>query len=385
MACTDCINRPGSFQKLPRLSQDGSSIWSCRGSAATWQRKTLHLRADLRSDLVPLDRFATARVGGSWAPECEVVRLHPSSADALGMNAQAAPFSCLRLQDQLPEGVVTVELKPGNGLLELYGQPGLYHMQDESLLRSAEMAKGGSYSAVDIFSGRRERVLRALEALNAQGKCGDAELQVLVDERPATMDEAAQLLQVTGGTASAAPATAAPVLAIIAQLLDGRSGQEAFSGLLPCLLRAQCAGGPALHSSCAQLNETLKSKDGGTWKVSVEDMENAMKRGYWSLPPDQSGLHLREREAERLLDRAKRELWQEGSASRLELEKQIRRFLCLNLLGDAACHARLRFSFARPQTPLEQESLVELHFLQVQSVPGIWCRLELAPLQLKSL
>ncbi|CAL1172378.1 unnamed protein product, partial [Cladocopium goreaui] len=376
---------PDSFQKLPRLSQDGSSIWSCRGSGAAWQRKTLHLRGDLRSDLVPLDRFATARIGGSWAPECEVVRLHQSSADALGMTAQA-PFSCLRLADQLPQGVVTVELKPGNGLLELYGQPGLYHMQDESLLRSAEMAKGGSYSAVDIFSGRRERVLRALEALNAQGKCGDAELQVLVDERPATMAEAAELLQVTGATASAptaAPA-AAPVLAIIAQLLDGRSGQEAFSGLLPCLLRAQCAAGPALHSSCSQLNETLKSKD-GAWKVSVEDMENAMKRGYWSLPPDQSGLHLREREAERLLDRAKRELWQEGSASRLELEKQIRRFLCLNLLGDAACHARLRFSFARPKTPLEQESLAELHFLQLQTAPEIWCRLELAPLQLKSL
>lgn len=41
---------------------------------------------------------------------------------------------------------------------------------------------------------------------------------------------------------------------------------------------------------------------------------------YWSLPADQSGMHLREREAERLLDRAKREMWQDGSASRLGSE-----------------------------------------------------------------
>eukprot|EP00913_Durusdinium_trenchii_P029497 g27649.t1 len=73
-----------------------------------------------------------------------------------------------------------------------------------------------------------------------------------------------------------------------------------------------------------------------------------MKRGYWSLPADQSGLHSREREAERLLDRAKREMWQEGSQSRLELEKQIRKFLCLHLLGDAACEVRLRINLVRP-------------------------------------
>ena len=38
-------------------------------------------------------------------------------------------------------------------------------------------------------------------------------------------------------------------------------------------------------------------------------------------------MHLRQREAERLQERARRELWVEGSVSRNELEKQIRNFL----------------------------------------------------------
>lgn len=51
-------------------------------------------------------------------------------------------------------------------------------MQDESLLRAGELAKGGRqlflrglwemcarFSAVDLFSGRQARALRALEAL----------------------------------------------------------------------------------------------------------------------------------------------------------------------------------------------------------------------------
>jgi len=257
---------------------------------------------------VALDLFATMRIGGAWAPECEVLRLHHVSAEVFGLKAEASVF-CLRVADGLPQGVVTVEMKPGCGLMELYGQPGLYHMQDESLLRSAEMAKGGRYSAPDIFSGRKDRVLRALEALNLQGQSGDARLQVLVEDRVSTVADASEFLQL-GGTTDG-QTTRSPLLQLVAQLLDSRG--EAASGLLPGILRAQCAG-EALNASCAQLNEILKSRS-SVWRPTLEDMETALKRGYWSLPADQSGLHLREREAERLLDRAKRELWQEGSTS----------------------------------------------------------------------
>ncbi|CAK9000694.1 unnamed protein product [Durusdinium trenchii] len=277
--------------------------------------------------------------------------------------------------DAVPEGVITVELKPGCGLLELYGQPGLYHMQDQSLLRSAEMAKGGRYSAPDLFSGRKDRVLRALEALceGPTTTAGDAELQVLLDDRLASQEEAVELLKLEVPGAN----TSSPLLSIVADLLDARG--EAFP-MLPGILRAQCAG-RALNASCAQLWETL-GRSAPHWRPTREEMENAMKRGYWSLPADQSGLHSREREAERLLDRAKREMWQEGSQSRLELEKQIRKFLCLHLLGDAACEVRLRINLVRP-SDAQQEVLSEYRFAPLPGMPDIWCRVEMAPLHLK--
>ena len=56
--------------------------------------------------------------------------------------------------------------------------------------------------------------------------------------------------------------------------------------------------------------------------------DTAFERGFWNLAPDESGMYTREREGERLLERSRRELWKPGSASRKEIEAQIRIFLC---------------------------------------------------------
>ncbi|CAJ1366070.1 unnamed protein product [Effrenium voratum] len=266
------------------------------------------------------------------------------------------------------QGIVTVELCPGCGLLELYGRPGLYHLQDQSLLHSAELAKKGTYNAPDIFSGRKDRVLRALEALEAGS---EPQLQVLLDDRVASSAEGSKFLALESTSSH-------PLLSLLGQILD--STGEAYN-MLPLILRAQCAGD--LSSQATQLQEILV-KNCGPWQPKPEDIEIALARGFWSLPADQSGMHLREREADRLLDRAKREMWRPGSISRRELETQIRNFLCLHLLGEAACRCCMRFSFVRA-TPSTQDILSQNRFVPLQSAPGLWCRMEIAPLQLPPL
>lgn len=370
---------PGSFTRLPRLSpQAGSSTWVCEGKLPQWQDKTLHLRGGSYY-MAAVDRAATASIAGRFAADCEVIQLQSNSATSLGVNA-SNEVTCLRVADLCPldaveGGVVMVELMPGFGLLDLYGQPGLYHVQDQSGLRSVEQARGGKYSATDFFSGRKDRIARSLDALlEAADTEQPKRFQVLVNDGVATIAEAGQVLQLGDSTAGTGG-----LISVIAQLLDSRSEAHA---LLPMVLRAQCAGGPSLRVAASELREVL-ARHTSSRQISEQDITTALQRGFWSLPPDQSGLHLREREAERLLERARRELWAEGSASRKELEKQIEKFLCLHQVGSAACAARLRFSFARPAArPTAQETLSSHGFSPSPGLPGLWWRLQLAPLEL---
>lgn len=108
-------------------------------------------------------------------------------------------------------------------------------------------------------------------------------------------------------------------------------------------------------------------------------LEAALARGFWTLPADESGMHIREREGRALLERARRELWVEGSISRHELVAQISKFLCLHSLGVAAASARLRISVVRPASPAAAEALRSQGY--APAAGGIWCRLHLAGLE----
>merc|ERR1712151_506193 len=109
---------------------------------------------------------------------------------------------------------------------------------------------------------------------------------------------------------------------------------------------AQCSAGAATSGQARQLADVLCQKVGTSALregslTSPSALDSALRRGFWTLTADESGKSTREREGERLLERARRELWVEGSASRRELEKQIQIFLTRYLLGVAAINARL--------------------------------------------
>merc|ERR1712014_155250 len=98
---------------------------------------------------------------------------------------------------------------------------------------------------------------------------------------------------------------------------------------------------------------------------------------------------MREREGERLLERAQRELWAEGSASRRELEAEIRKFICLHLLGRAASDARLRLSVARLAGGARDSEAANafraLGYAPAPTLaPGLWCRLDFVGLEVLS-
>merc|ERR1712094_127907 len=114
--------------------------------------------------------------------------------------------------------------------------------------------------------------------------------------------------------------------------------------------------------------------------TSLDALDAALRRGFWTLSADESGKNTREREGERLLERAKRELWVEGSASRRELEIQVRKFLCLNLLGRAASDVTLQCIIVKTRPGSEKNA--PDGFYPVGS--EFWCRLDVVDFEMPS-
>merc|ERR1712216_226792 len=233
---------------------------------------------------------------------------------------------------------VTVELRPGSGVIDLYGSPSAYTMQEDSEMRRDADSRAGKYSARDIYSGRPDRMRRALHAL--AGNPQDT-LRILVDGKcvfPPPGSEASQAVRVLALETAMRSEMGVHgglglLLEVLADCLD-REGQV----LLMALLRAQCSAGTTTNEQARPLEQIRRQHadpqmDGSL--VSPEALRAAFARGFWTLSPDDSGKATREREGERLLERARRELWADGSASRRELEAQVRTFLCRNLLGRA--------------------------------------------------
>jgi len=378
-----------------RLRGNGSYVvFSYAGQDPRWLGSILRLRADAPEAAVA-DAAATRRLGGRFAAPCEVVRLNASDVSKLGVNVdgKAGQVLGLRIADAEPpqsvrEGpTITLELRPGFGLLDLYGRPGLFRVQDDSLLRKTELARAGRYEPQDFFSTRPDRPPRALAALAGEprghvevlvdGRCifpGDGEGGEADANSTAVLGEALQKLGLTG-------------LHALLELL-GASLQGEGATLLSALLRAQCCAGASLPSKAGQLWEVLEQRGvaptAGGPPFSDEELGAVLERGFWATAADESGMHMREREAERLLERARRELWVEGSASRRELEAQIRRLLCLYALGCAASRARLQLSVVRGAEGGEA-TLRRLRFAPAAGARGLWCRLELRELEVPSL
>lgn len=298
--------------------------------------------------------------------------------------ATAAPPS-----EAISGSIVTLQLQPGSGLADLYGNAFAFTLQADSEMRRDELGRAGGYNARDIFSGRPDHVIRALHALAEKPK--DILSISIEDNRvfPRDPPEGAagpkphprlctdalrEALGLEGGVET--------LMEVFAGCLD-REGKP----LLIALLRAQCSAGAIVTEQAQQLDEVLRQRAGlvedGSL-ISREAFEASFKRGFWTLPADESGKTAREREGERLLERARRELWADGSASRRELEAQVRTFLSRNLLGRAANNARIQLSVVRAR-PERANLLRELRFVP-SSVPGgpgidLWCRLDLLDLE----
>uniref|UniRef100_A0A7S4UBS9 Inositol-pentakisphosphate 2-kinase n=1 Tax=Alexandrium monilatum TaxID=311494 RepID=A0A7S4UBS9_9DINO len=397
---------PSGADRLEALERlEASEFVLLRGTAPTlifayvgkdprWSGSTLRIRVDAPG-AAAADAAATQRLGGRFAAPCEVVRISASDASKLGMGAdcKAGSLLGLRVADAEPppsarEGpAIALELRLGFGLLDLYGRPGLFTVQDDSLLRKTELARSGRYNPHDLFSARPDRPQRALAAL-AEAPRGH--LEVFADGRCIYPGSG-------GGGAASAEAEAALTEATqklglggVSTLLEllGASLQGEGAALLSALLRAQSCAGASLPSKARQLWEVLQQRcgpeaPGGT----PEQLSAALERGFWATAADESGMHMREREAERLLERARRELWVEGSVSRRELEAQIRRFLCLYILGCAASQARLRLGVVRasPSGGEAEATLRRLRYAPLAGASGVWCRLELCELEVPTL
>lgn len=386
------VLEPGDFVSL--RTSPLSVVNTYCGKDASWCGTTLRLRLDDHR-AIRTDATATLRLGGRFAPHGELVQVDASTARSLGSaTADSGGIFGLRITDADPppdirEGpAITIELTPGSGLFDLYGRPGLYSVQDDSSLKKGQLGRTGRYSPQDLYSGRPDRISRALAALAEQPQ-EDEKLRVFVNgERafPATRTAGEEPSpQVPQTLATALQELGLRGLSQLLEILGLQLHSEGAS-LLTGLLRAQCGAGGGIPALACELREVLRRQSDVTqaleMPMSDEALDASLARGFWTLPADESGMHWREREAERLLERARRELWAKGSASRRELEAEIRKFLCRYLLGCAACHACLRLSIVRARGGTSTaERLRQLRYMPIAAVPSLWCRLDLVHLE----
>lgn len=283
--------------------------------------------------------------------------------------------------------VVMIDVSPGMGLVDLYGDPNQYTVQANSRLRNLESAQSGSYAAPDLYSGRRDRVRRAFAALHADQD--HARMQVWVDgssvlkssDGAKLLDDALERFGLTVEDGSAS-------LYQFWDCLAGALCTGEGATLLASLLRAQSGAGGSTGTSARYLLEVLSRHSGDSQaalhrSLSERDaLATALLRGFWTLAADESGMHSREREGERLLERARRELWAEGSASRKELEEQIRKFLAWHLIGLAATDAKLRLTLVRSDACVQsQDGLRDVRFAPITGMKGMWIRVELLEIE----
>jgi len=241
------------------------------------------------------------------------------------------------------------------------------------------LARRGKFNPQDLYSTRPDHLRRGLSALS---ESSDGSFKVLSSGKQifpaeggegtptdAALDSSLQQWGLGGGLSE--------LLSLLCNQFQGEGAP-----LLAALLRAQCGSAGAIAASSArELREVLRQHQLDE-VLSVDLLEAALARGFWNLCADSSGMHTREREAERLLERARRELWQEGSASRRELEAQIRIFLLRYQLGLAAAAPKLRVHLARPRGGLDQEALRQLGYTAAAGQPNLWVRLELDLLEM---
>jgi len=364
-----------------------SVVFTGKGGDPRWLGATLRLRVDEPSAAVS-DMAATSFLGGNHALQRELV--HLTHGDAGGLDQRLVAKEGRELVPAIrathavpPPGTVTgdaviVELRPGSGLRELYGQPGSFSVNESGALRANQAARTGKYNARDFFSNRPARLRQALWALTGDQqdrlciKSGEQVIFPVDTGTTATLDAQLQLLGL-GGLST--------VIETVAALCEGEGAP-----LLTRLTQAQCTSADVASASAAQsLHASLaehSSGKGGEPLLSQEALGQATARGFWTLPADESGMKIRHREAAQLLERARRELWSEGSASRAVLETEIRKYLCLYWLGVAATEAVLRVTFVRSSDKdVSQSALYGHGFKPVIAVPGFWCRLELTDVE----
>lgn len=388
--------------------EGASAVFAYCGSRAGLQSTTLRIRLE-DSKAIAVDALATQQLAGRSAPATTVVQLDSSLVAGLSKQLELVrPADAARRTGRLPRAaggvlalrvadahpppeirdgpVVTLELRPGVGMLDLYGSPGSFSLQDDSLLRKGELARqSGRFNPPDLYSGRQQHVRRALAALfeDPQDNLaifvgGDRVLPAAAAE--GGQDAINEHVQGWGGM---------PVLMrSLCQVLEGE-GKD----LLAALQRAQCGAAGGVPSLAPQLRAALQRNADITEPLhgsrAVQLLEAAFARGFWNLPADSSGMHSREREAERLAERARRELWVPGSNSRRELEEQLCKFLFRYRLGLAASKGSLHVHLVRPAGgPSGEQTLHKLGYapLRGQSsggdAPRLWYRLELALLEL---
>jgi len=148
------------------------------GGDQSWRRKVLRLRRKDAQALVPEVKVASDVIpllfGHDVVPSYSVTHPHKDLMDALASqtkNGVAEECIAIVTENLLTAPVegkcVSFELKPKCGLKEKETTPSRFQMLQRIKLRDGEIERISEYDPVDLFSGKEQRVLKAMKALLA--------------------------------------------------------------------------------------------------------------------------------------------------------------------------------------------------------------------------
>merc|ERR1711924_191048 len=195
------------------------------------------------------------------------------------------------------------------------------------------------YNPVDLFSSRKERVRKQLQNLvrNPQNNFK------VVDCNGEKIESNEKMNEIFGkliGNNSESTNNSTSGEAVLDVLVDIIQREKVFR----TILKAQCwaAGKTATYANEAlEILENSSNKSSSkNFEPTIADYEKALNsglRGNWV--DDESGMRISERDGEKLLERAKREVWRHDvkfNRSHEDLTEQLKGYLCRFLIGRMA-------------------------------------------------
>eukprot|EP00397_Hematodinium_sp_SG-2012_P031575 GEMP01033538.1.p1 GENE.GEMP01033538.1~~GEMP01033538.1.p1 ORF type:complete len:406 (+),score=86.63 GEMP01033538.1:67-1284(+) len=343
-----------------RLIGEGGmhSVFGYNGTDPKWRGKVLRLR---RRDAVELKHEARMSnsviprlFGEACVPPQSIVYPHADLVRELKLRTKHDVDGNVAIMTEnvvdapVAGECVSFEIKPKCGLVEREQFPSRYQMLQRIKLKRCDITRISRYDPVDLFSGKKRRVSKALHALveNPQNN-----LKVFINGEAAAPKEGFKLVP-----------------------FDELSELVMSSNVFRQIASAQCWAGGSCAGTAHKLLEELQRRK-KILSVNTDELIGAI------IPNtgDESAMRRSERDGEKLVKQNKRHLRNSGSSAQ-EMERNTENYLRRFLLGRTAMDCSVVMTFLKSESDADADTLRKARFVKRQNY---WVRVSVVDTELK--